>query len=130
MGDGVQHPRCPFYPESCEVERHAGMAHRWRESAVALDIARRLVAAGSVLGAKADPPTMKVAMTRQVGRMTMPVSHKESISHGVSHKASDVSHETGVERMKRWRAEHKEEYRAANRKRMARVRAEKKLVEK
>lgn len=96
MGDGTQSPKCPFYPESCMVERHPNQQHRWKESVLVKDVARRVVEAGSVLKVVTHEP---VCVTARV---------------------------TNAERQARWREAHKAEVKKRNRERMAVRRGEKK----
>jgi len=47
----------------------------------------------------------------------------ESVTHDVTHSASNVAHITHAERQRRWRETKGDEYRAKNRERMRRKRA-------
>jgi hypothetical protein len=113
MGDGVQHPRCPFYPESCEVERHANMQHRWKGVTTASLVAARVV--------------------EEAKRPVLPVTHKPTLPTPLptvepevvgNEKVTGTLKLGDTARVKAWREKNRERDNARRREYMAKRRAD------
>lgn len=112
MGDGTKHPVCPFYPEWCEVERHANVQHMWRKGVskaegVAHKLAKHFMDTGQYDG------VTKPVSDAPVTEIRSGVPNAEPVPNVVPNVL------TAKERHARFRLAHKDEYNAKARERMA-----------